>query len=218
MTDMIDSTWTLAIERADMAGVELAHALAGRLQGTRPVTLVGHSIGARVVYSCLKELYRLKTVEQQKFEADKRAKGVAVAQEDAVEIQDDVVEYANTGVKESNADCDAEPPTRTAKSVIEDNKESGFFSKWRAKLSATTTTTSNSNSKEYGLGDDSVEPPPRFLSKYDGIIQDVVILGAPINSTVSCLLNAMEYCSINKLHCVLHTLPCTDYRAQIGVC
>ena len=26
-TDLIDSTWTIAIERADQAGIELAHAL-----------------------------------------------------------------------------------------------------------------------------------------------------------------------------------------------
>lgn len=58
LTDLIDSTWTIAIERADAAGRELARALARGVHGTRPVTLIGHSIGARVVYACLKVWYR----------------------------------------------------------------------------------------------------------------------------------------------------------------
>ena len=186
-----------------MAGVELAHALAARLQGTRPVTLVGHSIGARVVYSCLKELYRLKTVEQKKFEDERRDKGETgtggggVVHSDSgsgvVEIQDDVVEYENTGGGGGDGEVEVEP----AVAVEADKKESGFFSKWKAKLTSTTnkseeSTNSNSNSKEAA----EPEPAPRFISKYDGIIQDVVILGAPINSTVSYRILTVYYPSV----------------------
>jgi len=58
MANMIDGTWTLAVERADAAGKELARSLLFSGAGNRPVTLVGYSFGARVIYSCLKELAR----------------------------------------------------------------------------------------------------------------------------------------------------------------
>lgn len=54
--NMIDGVWTLAIERADIAGVELAKSLLYSHAGNRPVALVGFSMGARAIYSCLKEL------------------------------------------------------------------------------------------------------------------------------------------------------------------
>ena len=58
-TQYIDSTWTLAVERADAAGLALADALcAVDVVGARPVTLVGYSLGARVVFKCLEELAR----------------------------------------------------------------------------------------------------------------------------------------------------------------
>jgi len=58
-TKYIDGTWTLAVTRADAAGVALADALCARSAiGERPVTLVGYSLGARVVFSCLEELAR----------------------------------------------------------------------------------------------------------------------------------------------------------------
>jgi len=56
--NMIDGTWTLAVERSDEAGRELARSLLFSTAGHRPVTLVGFSFGARVIYSCLKELAR----------------------------------------------------------------------------------------------------------------------------------------------------------------
>ncbi|KAK7252945.1 hypothetical protein RIF29_37261 [Crotalaria pallida] len=55
-TDFIDSTWTIAIDRSDKAGKLLAEVLLGGLQGNRPVTLVGYSLGARVIFKCLEFL------------------------------------------------------------------------------------------------------------------------------------------------------------------
>lgn len=52
----LDNPFTIAMERSDKAGKVLAHALIDRAQGERPVTLIGFSLGARVVYSCLEEL------------------------------------------------------------------------------------------------------------------------------------------------------------------
>jgi hypothetical protein len=62
--NIIDSTWTLVIDRADEAGKELARSLLINQGGHRPVTLVGYSFGARIIYSCLKELAQY----QQKWE------------------------------------------------------------------------------------------------------------------------------------------------------
>ncbi|WOL05260.1 hypothetical protein Cni_G13987 [Canna indica] len=53
---LIDSKWSTAIDRSDKAGKLLAQALLKELQGNKPVTLVGFSLGARVVFKCLEEL------------------------------------------------------------------------------------------------------------------------------------------------------------------
>lgn len=44
------------MERTDKAGKVLAAALMAKVQGERPVSLIGYSLGARVVYVCLQEL------------------------------------------------------------------------------------------------------------------------------------------------------------------
>ncbi|XP_043712308.1 transmembrane and coiled-coil domain-containing protein 4-like [Telopea speciosissima] len=52
-TEFIDSKWTIAVDRSDKAGKMLAEVLVKGLQGNRPVTLIGFSLGARVVFKCL---------------------------------------------------------------------------------------------------------------------------------------------------------------------
>ncbi|KAF4841095.1 putative membrane protein [Colletotrichum siamense] len=56
----IDNPFNLARNRSDKAGRVLADALIAKVQGERPVTLVGYSLGARVIYSCLKSLAERK--------------------------------------------------------------------------------------------------------------------------------------------------------------
>ncbi|XP_055805055.1 uncharacterized protein LOC129873892 [Solanum dulcamara] len=56
MTDFIDSKWAIAVDRSDKAGKLLAEVLQKGLQGNRPVTLVGFSLGARVIFKCLQIL------------------------------------------------------------------------------------------------------------------------------------------------------------------
>ncbi|KAE9609424.1 putative alpha/Beta hydrolase [Lupinus albus] len=51
--DIIDSKWAVAVDRSDKAGKVLAEVLLKGLQGNRPVTLVGFSLGARVIFKCL---------------------------------------------------------------------------------------------------------------------------------------------------------------------
>lgn len=53
---VVDNPFSIAKSRADKAGEVLADALANKAQGERPVTLVGYSLGARVIYACLLSL------------------------------------------------------------------------------------------------------------------------------------------------------------------
>jgi hypothetical protein len=62
IASVLDNPFSIALARADKAGKVLAHALIDGVQGKRPVTLIGYSIGARVIYACLLEL-----AEQQAF-------------------------------------------------------------------------------------------------------------------------------------------------------
>ena len=50
---VLDNPFSVAKARADKAGEVLADALINKAQGERPVTLVGYSLGARVIYTCL---------------------------------------------------------------------------------------------------------------------------------------------------------------------
>jgi hypothetical protein len=57
---VLDNPFSVAKNRADKAGLVLADALINRAQGERPVCLVGYSLGARVIYSCLMSLAERK--------------------------------------------------------------------------------------------------------------------------------------------------------------
>lgn len=57
---VIDNPFSVAKSRADKAGQVLADALINRAQGERPVTLIGYSLGARLIYTCLKTLAERK--------------------------------------------------------------------------------------------------------------------------------------------------------------
>lgn len=51
-----DNPFSVAKARADKAGVVLADALINKVQGERPVNLIGYSLGSRVIFSCLQTL------------------------------------------------------------------------------------------------------------------------------------------------------------------
>ncbi|KAG4099859.1 DUF726-domain-containing protein [Neocallimastix lanati (nom. inval.)] len=58
MGTMIDNPWTSGLDKAEKAGKVLAReVLLKYVHGKRPVTLVGYSLGARVIYYCLLELW-----------------------------------------------------------------------------------------------------------------------------------------------------------------
>eukprot|EP00124_Ichthyophonus_hoferi_P002761 Ihof_evm2s203 gene=Ihof_evmTU2s203 len=58
--EVIDNSWARCAHRADTAGIVLADTLAARVQGHRPVVLIGYSLGARMIFACLEELARRK--------------------------------------------------------------------------------------------------------------------------------------------------------------
>ncbi|OJJ47160.1 hypothetical protein ASPZODRAFT_50271, partial [Penicilliopsis zonata CBS 506.65] len=53
---VVDNPFSVAKARADKAGAVLADALISKAQGERPVTLIGYSLGSRVIFSCLQTL------------------------------------------------------------------------------------------------------------------------------------------------------------------
>lgn len=53
---LIDNPWTVSLGRANAAGLILADSLIDRNLGARPITLVGFSLGSRVIFACLREL------------------------------------------------------------------------------------------------------------------------------------------------------------------
>jgi Protein of unknown function (DUF726) len=57
---VLDNPFSVAKSQADKAGEVLADALINKAQGERPVTLIGYSLGARVIYTCLMSLAQRK--------------------------------------------------------------------------------------------------------------------------------------------------------------
>jgi len=57
---LIDNPWSNALDRAKSAGLVLADVLIRRHLGVRPITLIGFSLGARVIFYALLELAKHK--------------------------------------------------------------------------------------------------------------------------------------------------------------
>ncbi|XP_063216964.1 transmembrane and coiled-coil domain-containing protein 4-like isoform X2 [Bacillus rossius redtenbacheri] len=56
LASVIDNPWGVCCRRSAEVGKQLAQVLLSKEQGQRPVTLVGFSLGARVIYYCLREM------------------------------------------------------------------------------------------------------------------------------------------------------------------
>uniref|UniRef100_A0A8D0G8I3 Transmembrane and coiled-coil domains 4 n=1 Tax=Sphenodon punctatus TaxID=8508 RepID=A0A8D0G8I3_SPHPU len=60
VASVIDNPWSVCLHRSAEVGKHLAQILLSRQQGKRPVTLIGFSLGARVIYFCLQEMAKEK--------------------------------------------------------------------------------------------------------------------------------------------------------------
>ncbi|KAH8678050.1 hypothetical protein BX600DRAFT_431357 [Xylariales sp. PMI_506] len=56
ISKIIDNPWSVGMVRAEKAGHILADAIVNKLSGERPVSLIGYSLGARVIYTALMQL------------------------------------------------------------------------------------------------------------------------------------------------------------------
>lgn len=59
---IIDNPWNVSLDRAWSAGLILADTLISKNLGQRPITLIGFSLGSRVIYSCLVELCKRNAI------------------------------------------------------------------------------------------------------------------------------------------------------------
>ncbi|KAI0124883.1 hypothetical protein BJ170DRAFT_479871 [Xylariales sp. AK1849] len=56
ISKIIDNPWSVGMVRAEKAGQVLADAIMNKVGGERGVTLIGYSLGARIIYACLMQL------------------------------------------------------------------------------------------------------------------------------------------------------------------
>ncbi|XP_050533763.1 transmembrane and coiled-coil domain-containing protein 4-like [Daktulosphaira vitifoliae] len=56
LSSVIDNPWGVCCRRSAQVGKQLAETLLTRSHGNRPVTLIGYSLGARVIFYCLREM------------------------------------------------------------------------------------------------------------------------------------------------------------------
>lgn len=129
-----------------------------RPQGSRPVTLVGHSIGARLIFSCLAELAKRR-------ESDEKAEMASTSileseMKPPCEEDDDDVDWASTGASNNPF-----PVAATAAVKMSGN------------------TTAVCDGKTNSSLEDEKKVHGKTMSSY-GLIQDVVLLGVPVNTSV----------------------------------
>uniref|UniRef100_A0ABM0GJC9 Transmembrane and coiled-coil domain-containing protein 4-like n=1 Tax=Saccoglossus kowalevskii TaxID=10224 RepID=A0ABM0GJC9_SACKO len=60
VASVIDNPWGVAMQRSTEVGHQLADVIMSKQQGHRPVTLIGFSLGAKVIYNCLEEMLKRK--------------------------------------------------------------------------------------------------------------------------------------------------------------
>eukprot|EP00116_Pleurobrachia_bachei_P003130 sb/3463392/ len=64
LTSIIDNPWSVCMKRSKAVGIHLSAVLRKRLHGTRPVTLVGYGLGARVIFFCLLDMVMKRSAEE----------------------------------------------------------------------------------------------------------------------------------------------------------
>mmetsp|Transcript_24904 Transcript_24904/g.41639 ORF Transcript_24904/g.41639 Transcript_24904/m.41639 type:complete len:896 (-) Transcript_24904:180-2867(-) len=181
MTAFIDNLWTIACERADEAGRELARALLTRSDDARPVTLVGFSMGARIIFSCLRELSkRLPKPEEvpgeevppngigeddERYVNNSESSTGSSVEEGGVNMGNSDGQEKEEGEGELCSPLASGVPSSTASPVQNVN------------LQTTSSVSAVSSIADSTIYDKNIHIDVKHLK---GMIQDVVLLGAPI--------------------------------------
>eukprot|EP00903_Cladosiphon_okamuranus_P012128 g11379.t1 len=162
LSNMIDADWTIGRERADIAGKILADALLNREQGCRPVTLVGTSLGGRLIFACLEEIARRHELwEEQMMEAGGGDHWGAAS---------------STLASGSSSSRSRSKMTRLKNAVAPDNK-----GKSKAGLSGVGVSGGRSGGGGGGGGGSSVNDAKCAA----GVIENVCLLGAPVGASAT---------------------------------
>lgn len=166
LTDIIDSQWAIAIERADEAGKELAKALLENDYGSRPITLIGYSFGSRVIFSCLRELKKMLGQENELEVSDDTPEG---------EINEEDGNTNNDIIDSSESSRNSESKSRSNSSSTSGSaKKPSILSKMN--FMKTSSTTSSNNPETQAASE-------KKIKIIRSLIQDVVLLGAPIKAS-----------------------------------
>eukprot|EP01039_Chlorochromonas_danica_P008478 gene8478-9344_t len=200
MTDVIDNLWTIAVERADQAGIELAHALLARSYGNRPVTLCGYSMGARVIFSCLRELARvLDTMTKRKASSNPNDFSSSAKQNQPLQTDFQTFSSGDERVESEPGTPRAEANPAAQDNVVRVEQKQSFVKSKLAWLTGSKPSApsperppgeSDTIEKEVPDDEGEVKLEPQTSSwevqnavDLQGLVQDVILLGAPVSAT-----------------------------------
>jgi hypothetical protein len=201
LTNIIDSVWTISVQHADLAGKELAKALMLRPQGSRPVTLVGYSMGARVIFSCLCELFKLrygymmrgdgklhKHQSSSSSSTAKRKPSVSsylpfMRKTDTKSSAVALSSYSQRVSSDSTADAQNDensdqPSTSPLDDAEYDDIDDEFFNS--TAYESAIDSTFKSSDQDIPKDEEGKEEVDEKTSGLENIVQDVVLLGCPV--------------------------------------
>ena len=142
----------------------------------RPVTLIGYSMGAKVIFYCLKEMYRqLCMSDMSPSTSYEELREVAVDEDDDDDLQSGDLDWVSDDPEPRGSVTPSDRPGFVPHPAALDDSKSkpSYFGFLRRK---------------------SVSSGPTLIDAMNakgGLIQDVVLLGCPINAKVVCFIPAV---------------------------